>query len=174
MFAGLPASSKSADEGVHVERKIVEFSVVVRHRRVRVAVEGCELVYEVPDSPVGRVEDVRTVGVGYAVHYAAADVPAGLMAFLYDEALFAAAFGKIGECRPVKPEADDEEVVYTIPQPIVCLMFRCENLSICSTVSLYHNSHSRVKLRNFRERCSAVACPSVNSANGRMPLFAQT
>ena len=48
-------------KGVHVERQRIQLAVVVRHRRVREAVEGRELLHVVPDLRVVRVEDVCAI-----------------------------------------------------------------------------------------------------------------
>ncbi len=78
-------------EGVHVERQVVQPSVVVGHRAVGVAVEGHNAVHEIPHLFVVGVEDVGAVLVYVdALYLLAIHVAAQMPAFLQHQHALAA------------------------------------------------------------------------------------
>lgn len=90
-------------EGVHVERQVVKFPLVVGDGAVRVAVEFYDGIHEVPHPLVAGMEDVRTVLVYVdSLDVFAIDVTAQLRALVDDEAFLARLVGAICKCRPKK------------------------------------------------------------------------
>ena len=99
-------------ERVHVERQVVEPSLVVGHGRVGVSVEGHDAVDKVPHALVGGVEDVGAILVDVdALHILAIDVAAEVRALVDDKATGASLMGEVGEGGTEEAGAHDEVVV---------------------------------------------------------------
>ena len=90
-------------EGVHIERQVIKFPFVIRHRTVSISVEWHNAVHKVPNLLVGGVEDVCSVFMdidafdAFTVHIAAQ-----IWAFVDYEAFLASLLGKIGESGSIK------------------------------------------------------------------------
>ena len=86
-------------EGVHVERQVVKFPLVVGDGAVRVAVEFHDGIHEVPHLLVAGMEDVRSVLVYVdPLDVFAIDIAAKLCALVYDEAFFPGTCGAVCKC----------------------------------------------------------------------------
>lgn len=99
-------------ERVHVERQVVEPSLVVGHGRVGVSVEGHDAVDKVPHTLVGGVKDVGAILVDVdALHILAIDVAAEVRSLVDDKATGAPFMGEVGEGGTEEAGAHDEVVV---------------------------------------------------------------
>ena len=99
-------------ERVHVERQVVEPSLVVGHGRVGVTVEGHDAVDEVPHALVGGVEDVGAILVDVdAFHILAIDIAAEVWALVDDKAAGTSLMGEVGEGGTEEAGAHDEVIV---------------------------------------------------------------
>ena len=130
-------------EGVHVERQIVELSVVVGDRGVGVAVKGYDAVHEIPDFLVGGVEDVRAVLVYVdPLDILAINVAAQVRAFVNHKTAFARFLGDVREGRTKEAGANDKELIIIH----VCLVSHFE--SIDSEQFRYARKTSKKDSRN--------------------------
>lgn len=119
-------------ERVHVERQAVEPSLVVGDRGVGVAVELHERVHEVPDLPVGGVEDVRPVAVDVdSLDAFAPDVAAEMGPPVNHEATLAAPFGETGECGSEEAGTDYQIIILGHSSFLFCRLSVSVNVLPC-------------------------------------------
>ena len=85
-------------KSVHVERQVVEPSLVVGHRRVGVTVEFHDGVHKVPHPFAVGMEDVGTILVDIDTFYILAiDVAAEMLAFINHQTFLPLLLGKVGK-----------------------------------------------------------------------------
>ena len=100
------------EERVHVERQIVEPSLVVGHRRVGISVEGHDTVHEVPHPFVGRMENVCAILVHMdSLHILTVDVAAQVGPLVDHQATLAVPSGEVGKGGAKEAGAHDQVVV---------------------------------------------------------------
>jgi len=103
-------------EGVHVERQVVELSVIVGNGRIGVAVEGDDGVHEVPYRPAIRVEDVGPILMYIdALHLFTIDVSSEVRTPVYDQTGLSGLPGTIGKCGTEQARAHNQVIVLLHP-----------------------------------------------------------
>ena len=99
-------------KGVHVERQVVQLTLVVCHRGVGVAVEGGKAVDIVPHLFIIGVEDVRAVAVdGDALDILGIDIAGDVAALINDQAPFAGGSGLVGKDGSEQTGTDDQIII---------------------------------------------------------------
>ena len=99
-------------EGVHVERKIVEFSPIVGYRTVGISVELDDGIHKVPHLLVGGMEDVCTILVHIdSLDVFAINIASHMRALVNDQTFLACLSGEMGKCGTVEAGTDNEEIV---------------------------------------------------------------
>ena len=93
-------------EGVHIERQVIEFAMVVRHRRVGISVERHYRVDKIPYLLIGCMEDMRSVLMHInTLDIFAIDIATELWPLVYHQTLLPLLMSEVCECGAEKAGA---------------------------------------------------------------------
>jgi hypothetical protein len=99
-------------KGIHIEREIVELTIVISNRTVGIAIKGDDVVDKIPNLSIVGMEDMCAIGMDIDSFYLfTIEVSAQMRSLINNETGFSGLLRAIGKCSTVQSCSYNDIVV---------------------------------------------------------------